>query len=115
MAHCDDVASNVPFTTFTNANPNGGGIQFTVSAGVPAGTFLVARIRIDPKSLVGKADPKKDLVNHFSTFVNGAFADEDADGVLLNVPPYTISAISISTPLFSTTAVKSKSLSDLLA
>lgn len=53
------------------------------------------------------------LLNNFQTLVNGSVADADPDGVLLNIPPYTLpvtTALRISTgslSSFSTTSIAS--------
>ena len=62
------------------------------------GVLLVARIRIDPKNIIGQNAPATDLRNDFATFIDPAGGtnfganpiDQDADGVLLNIPPYVI-------------------------
>lgn len=88
---CQSAISNAPFSVASD------GITFSVPDSLE-GVVLVARIRIDPKNIIGQPAPATDLRNDFATFIDPAGGtnfgatpiDEDADGVLLNIPPYAI-------------------------
>jgi len=100
---CTTIANGVSFTTVSD------GITFTLPDNLE-GIPLVLRIRVSPKGIIGQPAPATDLTNNFKTFLGAALVDQDADGVVLNIPPFsTFSPVHVplapSSALFSAVTI----------